>query len=72
MDREYNSLKAVDAKGDEYTFGLETGKLRAADETPCTMDEIQAGDAITVLWDGNVLTSYPYQIINIYRIYKME
>ena len=72
VDREYNSLKAVDAKGDEYTFSLETNKLRTADEKPCTVDEIQVGDAITVLWDGNVLTSYPYQIINIYRIYKTE
>ena len=72
VDREYNSLKAVDAKGDEYTFGVEPNKLRTTDEKPCTADEIQAGDAITVLWDGNVLTSYPYQIVNIYRIYKTE
>lgn len=72
VDTEYNSLKAVNAKGDEYTFSLETNKLRAADGTPCAPETVQAGDAITVLWDGNVLMSYPYQIINIYRIYKTE
>ena len=72
VDREHNALQAVNAQGDEYTFSAEPNKLRTADEKPCTVDEIQVGDAITVLWDGNVLTSYPYQIINIYRIYKTE
>ena len=72
VDRKHSSLQAVNEKGDEYTFGVEPNKFRTADETLCAPETIQAGDAITVLWDGNVLTSYPYQIINIYRIYKTE
>lgn len=72
VDREHSSLQAVNEKGDEYTFDVEPNKLRTEDEKLCTVDEIQAGDVITVLWDGNVLMSYPYQIINIYRIYQME
>ena len=72
VDREHGSLQAVNAQGDEYTISAESIKLRTADGTPCTMDELQAGDTITVLWDGNVLMSYPYQIINTYRIYKMK
>lgn len=72
VDPEHGALETVNAQGDAYTFGVEENKLRAADGTPCALDELQTGDAITVLWDGNVLMSYPYQIINIYRIYKTE
>ena len=72
VDREYGSLQAVNEQGDEYTISAESSQLRTADGKSCTLDELQAGDSVTVLWDGNVLMSYPYQIINVYRIYKME
>lgn len=72
VDREYGSLQAVNAQGDEYTISAESSQLRTVDGKSCTLDELQAGDVVTVLWDGNVLMSYPYQIINVYRIYKME
>ena len=68
-DSEQDSLYAERSDGGRYVFYKVSEKLRTRDGKKATLEQIAVEDSITVLSDGNVLLSDPYQIENIYKIY---
>lgn len=68
-DSERDSLYAERSDGGRYVFYKVSEKLRTQDGKKASLEGIAVGDSITVLSDGNVLLSDPYQIENIYKIY---
>lgn len=68
-DVKNDSLYAERPDGSQYVFYKVSEKLQTPDGKKTGLEKLAAGDSITVLSDGNVLLSDPYQIENIYKIY---
>lgn len=66
---DFDCLDAEDpATGDSYSLGAVSEKLQASDGTAVPLDALTVGDTITVLCDGALLMTYPYQFSSVYCI----
>ena len=62
-------LMAEEKNGKLYAFHKVSEKLRTKSGKQAKLEDLAVGDELTVLSDGRVLLSDPYQIENIYQIY---
>lgn len=69
IETEKDLLYAERSDGGRYVFYKVSEKLWTRDGKRTGLETLAEGDSITVLSDGNVLLSDPYQIENIYKIY---
>ena len=58
--------------GEEYALHAVSADLQTPGGEPVKLEQLEPGDTITVLCDGYVLASYPYQVENVYRIWAEE
>lgn len=58
--------------GEEYALHAVSVDLQTPGGETVGLEQLKPGDTITVLCDGYVLASYPYQVENIYRIWTEE
>ena len=66
---DFDCLDAEDpATGDAYSLGAVSEKLQAPDGTAVPLDTLAVGDTVTVLCDGALLMTYPYQFSSVYCI----
>ena len=69
IDEEKDFLMAEEENGKLYAFHKVSEKLRTKNGKQAKLEDLAVGDELTVLSDGKVLLSDPYQIENIYKIY---
>ena len=62
-------LMAEEENGKLYAFHKISEKLRTKNGKQAKLEDLAVGDELTVLSDGRVLLSDPYQIENVYKIY---
>lgn len=72
VDVENDLVLAVQAGEKPYVLHKASEKLWARDGGRLPLAELAVGDRLTVLSDGNVLLSDPYQFEHIYKIYREE
>lgn len=66
---DFDCLDAEDpATGNAYSLGAVSEKLQAPDGTAVPLDTLAVGDTVTVLCDGALLMTYPYQFSSVYCI----
>ena len=69
IDEKNDFLMAEEKNGKLYAFHKVSEKLRTKSGKQAKLEDLAVGDELTVLSDGRVLLSDPYQIENIYQIY---
>lgn len=69
IDEENDFLMAEEENGKLYAFHKISEKLQTKNGKQAKLEDLAVGDELTVLSDGRVLLSDPYQIENIYKIY---
>ena len=69
IDEKNDFLMAEEKNGKLYAFHKVSEKLRTKSGKQAKLEDLAVGDELTVLTDGRVLLSDPYQIENIYQIY---
>ena len=69
IDEENDFLMAAEENGKLYAFHKISEKLRTKNGKQAKLEDLAVGDELTVLSDGRVLLSDPYQIENVYKIY---
>ena len=62
-------LMAEEENGKLYAFHKISEKLQTKNGKQAKLEDLAVGDELTVLSDGRVLLSDPYQIENVYKIY---
>lgn len=72
IDAENDCLMVEEENGKRYALHKISEKLRTAEEKALDIRALAVGDTLTVLSDGAILLSDPYQFENIYKIYYME
>lgn len=66
---EENDFLMAEENGKLYAFHKVSERLRTKNGKQAKLEDLAVGDELTVLSDGKVLLSDPYQIENIYQIY---
>lgn len=69
IDEENDFLMAEEENGKLYAFHKISEKLRTKNGKQAKLEDLAVGNELTVLSDGRVLLSDPYQIENVYKIY---
>ena len=72
IDKENDLILAVQAGEKRYALHNASEKLWTRDGGRLPLEELAVGDQLTVLSDGNILLSDPYQFEHIYKIYREE